>query len=1798
MGFQTQTKLCLNNAHICNCYTDVLGLTGSTYFGKRAEYLTGMTPSYNYKTITDVDFVTGQTANLQADIDYISGITSGNTADIQANLILFTGYTATTQPVIDAALTGATNGLHADPITRRVGLGGDLTGDTTISTCGNEFNVYGANGCVNVGANGVNISGTTIELRYDGSCKLTMDSGGTAIEGQLVLYNNSCYENSGVESSFTALSLVDAEWVTGYTQSQVSGITACAITDAENGLHKTSGQKVALGGSLTGDTAILLNGKNICIKDTGSTVGLCIMYNQDAYLGSNYNYVKASDCPGSEVARMHSETSAFTTTISVNPKCATIDAQESTNGCSSCIKVQWSATTVCSDYSGFTGVQYDCDYSCNYVNRSIPDVEYVNNCVCAATSGITACAITGACNGLSYANQVVVLGGTLTGDTSIDMDGNLFEIYNTPNSTLQLNVDCAQLIGGVASVILNASGVEITNGAGNCLIFADNGSSTFSSTGCTSICYDGDYENNFVARSLVTKQYVCSQTSGITGCAITGATNGLTKTNQRAELGGTLCKDTTVLMPNFDMVFSGNSAACYSTIIKNGTDITTVCQTSTCLDLLANGACDSELRLNATTGLAYLYGECRVCIGGASCIDLCGGTARIVLYNTNCIAMTQPVYLTTTPNAGDITDKLIVRDATGEIQQLAVSAVTCGLQNTKQDCIAGASGLTNQLTFICNSQECGTTYMCYDNDGPTLVFGVSHNITGGSNACCSAIIGGCDNTLDSLRAVMLGGCGMTATGSTYNNFAIVECLAILNDIGCANKILCVNSTTGIVGVTSFSASGAITGGTNGIVDCGNCKLGLGGALCSSTTIDGAGFDLSLGSAGSKLNQFNVCASGATTIDTTGSLSLTSSGATYTDISAVPRGIQYGGDYSLTFCDNSLVTKCYVDTIATGLNPHAAVCVATTANIVLNSGTTSLDGVTLVNGMRVLVKDQSTPSENGIYIVNSGGTWTRATDYNFSPAGEVANGDLIPVLTGSTLLHTVWILTTKNPIVSGDSLTFTEFSQLLGVTAGNGITITTVGESEQISVKAATGCGIIVGAGGVCIDNNIDGSGLTYSSGVLSVNACSSGTAPAVPVGINAGNCLVVETADISAALGGVLTGSSNGLHDSGGIVSLGGNLTGNTDINGTSSFDLSLTCLINFNLGFSCGVVTDTSLATPSGLEYAGDYSPYYGPRSLVDAGYVTGLTSGLQADIDYISGCTSKNANDIAWISGVTDANLALFTGYTASTQVVIDNALTGSCNGLHDDGRVVGLGGALTGDTLINACTYAFCIDTTDKSSFRIADAGIEITSDGFTNATFNNKAIGLVASGTTASTSISIQVSGGNFKVYDEGVNSLGHGIQYNDDYSSTYAQHTLVDCQFVENQICCATSGITACALTGACNGLSYANQVVVLGGALTEDTYIYTCGSNDFVVSGANACLCVAQQEITLRADTTYLCGIDTGFILSDPTYGAVFIDSRTGTTAVGLEYYSNTYRNNFVCNSLVDAAYVTGLTSGLQADVDYISGCTSKNANDIAWISGVTDANLALFTGYTATTQPVIDAALTGATNGLHVTGSGRDVSLGGQLTGDTTVDLNGKNLLMYGSSVGICMYDDGTNTVSIGANSGLDYISVNGASDTITISTSTAGITLVGGTNCVDITGILKLETTPTTGSTSTDVVLVWNNIDKQVKCIPASSLGQDNNRYAIDIFTGNTTLPMSGYTILVNSTGATVTLNLPAAPVNGQAYKIKDAAGTALTYNITITGGTIDGSACALINTDYGALDLAYSSALSAWFSLGFIN
>ena len=154
------------------------------------------------------------------------------------------------------------------------------------------------------------------------------------------------------------------------------------------------------------------------------------------------------------------------------------------------------------------------------------------------------------------------------------------------------------------------------------------------------------------------------------------------------------------------------------------------------------------------------------------------------------------------------------------------------------------------------------------------------------------------------------------------------------------------------------------------------------------------------------------------------------------------------------------SKGYVDSVKQSLDIKDSVRVASTANIAVATAlidSSTIDGVVVATGDRVLLKDQSTASENGIYVVVASGAASRSTDADVS--AEVTSGMYTFVSAGTASASMGFVLTTADTItLNTTSLVFTQFSGAGQIISGAGLTKTgntldAVGTTNRIVVSA-------------------------------------------------------------------------------------------------------------------------------------------------------------------------------------------------------------------------------------------------------------------------------------------------------------------------------------------------------------------------------------------------------------------------------------------------------------------------------------------------------------------------------------------------------------------------------------------------------------------------------------------------------------------------------------------------------------------------------------------------------------------------
>ena len=400
----------------------------------------------------------------------------------------------------------------------------------------------------------------------------------------------------------------------------------------------------------------------------------------------------------------------------------------------------------------------------------------------------------------------------------------------------------------------------------------------------------------------------------------------------------------------------------------------------------------------------------------------------------------------------------------------------------------------------------------------------------------------------------------------------------------------------------------------------------------------------------------------------------------------------------------VANKAYVDAIAAGLTfvSGGPTLVATTANLtatyangasgvgatLTNSGTQAalvIDGVSLATTQRVLVKDQTTQAQNGIYTVTTVGNgstnWvlTRATDFDQPIAGEVAQGALVAVSSGTVNAGTIWVETGAGPFTIGTT-------PIIWSRFGAGA----VGCSQLPALTGdvtSTGCATVVG--------KVDG--VTYPSGPslntvpVVTNAAAGGTVTyeAVPNAALANSSITVNT--VSCTLGGscTITASPGALTSAHLFVGNASNVATDTAVSGdltlsnTGAFTLNTVATAGTQAGITWnvkGLVTSggpgtTNLGTGDGQQYVpnnGTTATVLHKLVILAAGTYTATvaTTGSTTNVIGIcdANCTTAGNATIANYAGTAQC---IFDGATtAGDWVVASTTVAGDC---HDGGATV---------------------------------------------------------------------------------------------------------------------------------------------------------------------------------------------------------------------------------------------------------------------------------------------------------------------------------------------------------------------------------------------------------------------------------------------------------------------------------------------------------------------------------------------
>lgn len=540
-----------------------------------------------------------------------------------------------------------------------------------------------------------------------------------------------------------------------------------------------------------------------------------------------------------------------------------------------------------------------------------------------------------------------------------------------------------------------------------------------------------------------------------------------------------------------------------------------------------------------------------------------------------------------------------------------------------------------------------------------------------------------------------------------------------------------NVITGTGTVTQVNTGTGLTGGpitTTGTISLDNTAVSAGTYGSSSAvgtfTVDAQG----------RLTSASNTTINAVTL-TTGTISTTPSNAT------------------------DIANKSYVDSVAQGLNFHAACNYATTADLgtvtynngssgvgatLTNAGTQAtlvIDGHTftatdVTNAVRILVKDESNSAYNGVYVLTNQGSgstnWSmvRATDYDSSGTGtnEIDAGDFFLVLSGTANANTSWVQQTLLPIIVGTTgLVFTQFGAPVLYTAGTGLTL--AGNQFSITNTAVTansyGSASSVGTFTVnaqgqltaASDVNIAISASQITSGTLGV--ANGGTGTTSLTGYLKGNGTSAFTA-VSTIPSSDITGLGTMATQNASAVAITGGTINGTAIGGTTA---------------AAGTFTTVNATTyASGTWNGTTIGTAYGGTGL------TGFTAANNAI--YSTSSSALTAGTLPTAAGGT--GLTTFTSggavYATSTTALTTGTLPATAGG-------TGFASYTVGDLLYASTTTALSKLADVATGSVLVSGGVGVAPAWSASPTLTTSlTTPLVIGGTTASSTLTLQSTSG--------------------------------------------------------------------------------------------------------------------------------------------------------------------------------------------------------------------------------------------------------------------------------------------------------------------------------------------------------------------------------------------------------------------------------------------------------------------
>ncbi len=331
-------------------------------------------------------------------------------------------------------------------------------------------------------------------------------------------------------------------------------------------------------------------------------------------------------------------------------------------------------------------------------------------------------------------------------------------------------------------------------------------------------------------------------------------------------------------------------------------------------------------------------------------------------------------------------------------------------------------------------------------------------------------------------------------------------------------------------------------------------------------------------------------------------------------------------------DTDAATKAYADAVSQGLTVKDEARVASTTNINIASPGASIDGVTLVTGDRILLKDQTNKAQNGLYSFNTSTTpLVRTTDADTD--AEVKTGLFVFITNGTVNRDSGYYLRTVNPIVLGTTqLDFVIFSRAGQIDAGAGLTKT----GTTLDIVSANNNRIVVNADSIDLATTAITAGTYRSVTIDAYGRATAGTNPTTLSGYG-----IVDAQPLDSDLTAVAGLTTNGL-----IVRSGNGTAVTRTITGVTD----RTTIIN----------GDGIAANPT-IDIA---STYIGQTSITTVGtIISGTWNGTTISVARGgTGSTTYTANHVPYFNGTALVGSNNFTWNQSTTTLTVNGTIDGA--------------------------------------------------------------------------------------------------------------------------------------------------------------------------------------------------------------------------------------------------------------------------------------------------------------------------------------------------------------------------------------------------------------------------------------------------------------------------------------------------------------------------------------------------------